>query len=300
MGRFIPKEELKRLTIGSHECFISEVKLAVAAGKQRLFGDDVAVEILASFNDKALLLVDHSRVAKVTLRRAGDGSISLGESRDLPVKSYDQPSTYLSEKLEDAAVGFLAGNIEEAKKALRGAAELTETVAFFSTEPTLQSITADRPWKKLFNQKEGEITKAAGEFESPEFEEKFNHILKFGFAGLHHENYKALILKDFSHLIDEVSTLSENVRSSTDSIKGATPGVDSDMDMVTSFTSFATDLEYDLTQHSKSLKVALEHNASIEEMAKLYDALASQWSAYTTAAHFVDRLATDLCGGDRA
>ncbi len=299
---FIPSAILERLSKGSFQSIISEADKAIRLAKSKLFGRDVRVEVLATFPDKVVALVDGNPVEFV-LKTTPQG-LQISEANDLTVPGFGE--SHVSAQLGEAVSSFLAGDKAKARAFLSeavcppqlvGAARVREVA-----NRAISNLQAERPWKKILESKTAEILKIAGDPTDKPPRPQFAYLGDEGdTSGYPDPAHLETIHPALASLAERLSTLADSVTSSltmlSELAKNATP---EDKNLFTSLESFATDLARDLRSHKTAVKeslvmsVPMLHPNNVISLARLHDTLAGQWSSFETSARFIDRLTSEL------
>ena len=296
---FVPTEEIQKLTLDSYEFLATKIDEAIAKDAKKVFGESIPnkIERIGTFSDHVLLAADDGRFVAVSYERGSNGSIKIVKSESVSVPLYTEANidSYLMQEARSIVDSILAHDsttVEMKMKALSpfvdGAKPQTEEQ---KVESVLAAIGADRPWKKLYKERQEQVSKFLGDslkdIESKKLTSKFSKMEEKSIT-------EDLVRSDLAFMLESVG----GYRKLTDSIGDlkdiqATVSGEERAAIVT-FGAFVEDLRIDLkdvleaiSEYSKSIK-------SVVCLGRLYDALAEESFNYDVASRFAATMSASL------
>lgn len=296
-SQFVPKPELERLHRGSHEYFISEVTDAVARAGH-LFGEGAKPELVSTFPTQAIVCVESKGYYRVRVVRNKDNKLEASnpEQINVPVYKSDNIRDYLKQEAGSIVSKFLNGSKVLAEDVVRDLVDLVPAEKPLSeTELTaiaVAAVKADRPWKRLFVEKQLQIKKIAGEVPA-EVEPKFERIVSGAVPLSALSEYKSLVHSALAELHERIAKLLESIEAR--SKQAASQKFDSNAGaLLVSFASFAEDLKSDLRQVHRSIRETVSRVNDIRSLAELHDVAALELNQYVIATRFIENVLNNL------
>lgn len=301
---FVPTEEIQKLTIGSYEFLASKIDEAISKDAKKVFGDSIPnkVERIGTFGDHVLVAADDGRFAKVKYERANNGAIKIisAEEIKVPVYSEGNLSSYTMQEARSIVDSLLAHDVSQAESKLRALVPFVDEKLAATEDQILssviESIKADRPWKRLYRERAEQVKAFLG-VELTKIEER---KLPIKFAKLsetdakEQEGYKDLVHADLAFMAEAIGGWLKTIEA-TESVKKDQPPVKpEDQPLVTTFLAFTEDLKRDLQSVKESVLESVRLVQSVPSLGKLYDALAEESFHYEVASHFASTMLEGL------
>ena len=306
MTRFVPTEEMLRLTRGSYESLISSLDEAVQAQAESLFGSKVETHVLGTFPGYALVAAaDDGRCLRVKYEQASGGGIHIVQTESIDVPSYDEENLdeFLQTESEKVLDLFRKGSVEEAEDRLRSLVTFTGKWTGPKadlTESWFEALHRGRPWLRLYEARKDRIHRALWDnlkaLEDSRLRPKFQRLydgssIKEDLAG-----YRDLVVDEFGTLNTRINELKQKIQGAYAAIRVTTPRMEEagEGDMMTTFTAFAEDLLEDLSRINTIATEAPEQVNRLDLLGRLYDQTVERFYKMEVAGGFISQMATRL------
>lgn len=300
---FVPTEEIQKLTTGSYEFLASKIDDAISKEAKKVFGDSVPnkVERIGTFADHVLVAADDGRFAKVKYERANNGAIKIISAEEIKVPVYTEGSLsgYLMKEARSIVESLLAHDVSQAESKLKALIPFAEEKLSATEEQivasVIESIKADRPWKKLYRERTEQVKAFLGA-ELAKIEERKLPI-KFAKAEMAtdaaaQESWKDLVNTDLSFMAEAINSWLKPVETAEtfkkDQVKPE------DQALVTTFLAFTEDLKRDLQNVREAVLESMRLVQSPASLGRLYDTLAEESFHYEVASRFASTMLDGL------
>jgi hypothetical protein len=295
MPRFFPTEAVRHLTRGSFERLIA--KLEEALQDYPLF-EGASSYVLGTFSGHAIVASDEGACARVKYEDLGD-TIEVLEHELVELKSYD--TSEVSEFLEDESRKVLdlwtRGRLTEATERLRSLVEVSDKVEPVSESDLMQSwlqtLTQDRPWTTLLDEKRGEIEGALAETTRIGLHRKFHRLYDGSTSKKDLEPYRGLVTSDLGDLKESLTTLIRNTQNASETASAQAARFEAG-NAVSALVAFSEDLLEDLARIDRIASEATKHVSDVANLSQLHDLIEARLTDAQIATDFVDTLAKSL------
>jgi hypothetical protein len=303
---FVPTEEIQKLTLGSYEYLASKIDEAISKNAKQVFGDAIPnkVERIGTFGDHVLVAADDGRFVKVKYERLVGGAVKIMECTAVTVPIFTESNlgTYLMQEARGIVDSILAHDSSQVELKLRALAPLVSETQAPTAEQVvasvMESVRADRPWKRLYRERTAQVSSFLGEslkgIESRRLSTKFAALLAEGASEAQNSLHRPLVLADLSYmaeaiggwlrLVEDAGNLSE-LQSKVEGEESA---------VVTTFAAFAEDLKLDLQSTREAIQGVVQAPGSVISLGALYDALAEESFHYEVASIFASMMIEGL------
>jgi len=298
-NRFIPTEEVRRLTAGSYEHLISRIEAAVRADSVRLFGAKIEASVVGTFPGNAIVLAEDGRFVRVKYEDKNEAlKILSHESVSVPSFAPSEMDGYLKSESQKAADAFVKGDVDGALQKLKGLVRFVE-----NKDPTreVQIVDAmvvfhrsDRPWKQTFNEKADTIRRMMldelASIHEDRLHVKFRSLYDGSVGEADLETYRELVIESLNKIVARADALRKQVSATVISAKARKI----DDEAVTSLIAFGENLNEDLGSTKKSVREATQRVRRVENLGKLHDAFAEDFRDRELAGRFVVKMSQRL------
>lgn len=303
---FVPTEEIQKLTIGSYEFLASKIDEAISKDAKKVFGDSVPnkVERIGTFGDHVLVAADDGRFAKVKYERANNGSIKIISAEAVKVPVYDEGnlSSYTMQEARSIVDSLLAHDVSQAESKLRALVPFVDEKLAATEDQILssviESIKADRPWKRLYRERAEQVKAFLGaeltKIEERKLPIKFSKLEMASDAAAQ-GSYRDLVHADLAFIAEAIGGWLKAIET-TETVKKGQPQVvaPEEQALVTTFLAFTEDLKRDLQNVKDSIFESVRLVQSVPSLGKLYDALAEESFHYEVASRFASTMLEGL------
>ncbi len=286
-NRFIPTEEVRRLTVGSYEHLVARVEEAVRAEAARLFGASGGTRVVGTFPGYAIVMVE-DRFFRVKFDEVL-GRVRVTQPEALKVASYskDDLGGYLRSESLRAVTSFRNGAVDDAFGRLRELVRLIEPSQNDAAvvEAMIALHKTDRSWKKVFEVRGDEIRRMVLDELSSINEDR----LRIRFRSLYDnptkdqdlESYRASVTSALARLAERADDLVNKIVSVREEEQAAVPAV-------ASLFSFTDSLVEDLRVVGKTATGS--RMTRVDCLGRLHDALAEDFHDRELAGRFVIKM----------
>lgn len=298
-NRFIPTEEVQRLTVGSYEHVIARIEEAVRADSVKLLGAKLEAHVVGTFPGYAIVLVEDARFLRIKYEES-QGVIRITGQESVQVESFapDKLDTYLKNESQRAADAFVAGDVAGAIKRLKG---LTKFVEHKNPQRDAQIVDAvivfqrsDRLWKQVFAEKADVIRRSVldeiASIQQDRFQSKFLSLYDGTIGESARETYRELVIESLVKIADRASLLAGQVEAS---VLDAQSKKIEDANVRALF-AFSADLVSDLRGTHKAVRETLQRVLRLDCLGRLHDALAEDFKDRELASRFAVKMSKRL------
>lgn len=305
-GRFIPTSEIRRLSEGSYEHIVFQVDHLVKENVVRLFGGEMACELVGTFPTSALVLSEDGQLVRVKFERAENGVLKLVSHGPEKVSVFTASTVeeFARKEIRRAVQAWREGRVEEAQRIIAEVAPYVDARPVREDHKIVESLIvayrAPRPWKQLHQKRGGRIRGTLGDAAILELQEssprpKFGPLHDGSLQESERLGYSDLLYTDFEYLRSRVESLRDLVEESYEPLGRVVRSEEfKDEEAITTFAIFTEDLISDLRRLHQVVADAPKQIMKIESLARLYDAIVEGWSEYEIAGKFVETMSKRL------
>lgn len=309
MPRFIPTEEVKRLTRGSYEHLISRLEKKIQESAEELFDGDTSVHVLGTFPGYVLVASEDGRCVRVKYEGLDSGSVTIVKVEEVEVPSFSAENidSFLRMQSKKVVEMFRKGQLEEGKEALRGLAlhsngwpEPIEEGS--TTEALLKTINRARPWTRLFEARKDQISRSLWdrlkEIEESRLRPSFRKLYDGSVDSGDLEKFRSLVEDRYQGLIKRLDDVAGLIRDAQTKMQAAATDVErlGEAEALTTFSSFSEDLLEDVSRVTTIASRASKQVRRVDSLGRLYDVMAERLTNMELSSHFVSQLANRLTG----
>lgn len=298
----VPSEELDRLTHRSYEKIIPALHEALNEQCEKIFGEDVVVQLLATYATYANVLSEDGRFARIKYKvRAAKGGfkIEIESAEKLEVRTFDSITAqdYLDESAEAAVSALLEGNPTAAGEHIRKVSRLvTPEHAMHESEKVeafLRYLDSPRSWRTFLLDHLDDVLQDIEEDELVDREPRFEKIYNPPISG-DGEAFRAVVMKslgeEITALEETQSYLNTSVKETTDA--SVAEGKASELSSLIEFLS--TDLDLDLKKMLGSLRTISRCVRSVPLLAHVHDVTDREVRRIGVIKKFIGHIAQQL------
>lgn len=305
MARYIPTEEMQRLTRGSHEQLISKLEEKVQACAESLFGSKVETHVLGTFSGYVIVASDEGACLRIKFEESRTGELHIVHTESVEVTSYseDNLDEFLQAESQKVIDLFSNGSTSEAHRRLRG---LIANSSKWSgpkadlMDSWLEVINRNRPWKRLYEARKGKIHRSMWNtlkgMEETRLRPKFHRLYDGSSISEDLEGYRELVVDDLKDLNVRINDLKNRIQGAYATIRVTAPRMEEvgEGETMTTFTSFSEDLLEDLSRINTISTEAPEQVSRVDLLGKLHDQLVERLYSMEVAGGFISQMATRL------
>ena len=297
-NRFIPTEEVRRLTIGSYEHLIARIEEAVRSDV-RIFGSKVEARIVGTFTGYAIALAEDGRFARVKYDEV-QGAIRVLGHEMLKVPSYapgKELNGYLKTESLKAVESFMSGDAAGAMARMKELGRFVERTPAQNDAQVTEGLIAfhrsDRPWKQVFRDKADHIRRTVldeiASISEDRLQVKFSSLYDGSANEADLEKYRELVIENLNKIGERADGLLQQLVAACAVQSGSvqTP-------VVTSLFAFADDLVEDLRTVKKVAHESGRQMERVDCIGKLHDSLAADFQDRVIASRFVLKMTQRL------
>ena len=307
MNRYIPLEEIKKLTAGSYEHVIAVVEKVVQENSEGIFGKAIGVRLLGTFPGFAIALSEEGSLARIQFERSDDGSVRISKHEELELPSFekDRLEDYARSQVRQAVEAWHAGRVEEARQILAAVSPyIGEKLPRSQDEDVVESLVsafqAERPWKQMFKERSENFRKALAaeeltRLDESRMEKKFAALYNGTISEDRMARYDEVVRSDLAYLTARVESLRDLASSSYEALRSVIRSEDLAEAAVSTLALFAEDLVSDLRRLHTVITESARKLTRTDCLGKLYDVVAEGMYEYEIAGRFVSAMSTRLC-----
>jgi len=304
MSRFIPIEEVKKLTEGSYEHLISQIEGLVQQHSVKLFGKKTESRVLGTFSTYAVALSEDGDVIRIRYGRNDEGSLQIEGFSSVDIKSYSQANLkeFVSGEVKTAVAEWMEGRVEQAQKRIAAISHLVDGNTMDDSkmvESFIVSLKALRPWKSIYGERKQRIRESAGlrpgqlveAADAPKFRLLYNGSIV---EAKELDRYKDLVVTDLASVATRVGGLLEQVEAAYDNLCSVVRSEDLQDESIRMLSTLSEDLISDLRRLHDVLVAAPSQLSKPDCLGKLHDAVVEELNDYQVAGRFVTTMSTRL------
>ncbi len=305
--RFIPTEEIARLSKGSFEAQISTLGGVVTENKKALFGESVGeVKIVATFPGRCVVLSEGGQFVSVRYEPGANGSPRIvgHEKLTIPVVEGADATAYIRKEALKAVDAFMNGDVKGASELTHSVLQLSQRVGHGLNESKVLGMVeiemkSGRPWQKIYKERlvriRSTVSDKIGLVESAKLDPKFARLYSGKEPADKLEGFRDLVQEDLRYLKDRVTALGDLVEASLESAKPVLASKDlSKEEAALTFRSFAEDLLHDVRRVAQIVNEGSKRFSKVESLGKLYDSIVMYLYPREVAGQFVREMSERL------
>ena len=275
----IPSEELDRLTFRSYERIVPALHAAVNEESEKIFGEDVAVQLLGTYAGHANVLSENGRFARIKYKvRASRGSfrIEIEGTEKLEVRVYGKLDAheYIEESAAAAVDLLLSGEPSRAREHIRKVSGLVTPEHAMReadlAEAFLKQLDSPRSWRTFLLDHLKDVLQDIGEEKLADQQPRFEKIYTPPITE-NGERFRASVVKaigeEITKLEEATSYLNTCVRETSDALVADGEKVE----LSSLFKFLSTDLDLDLSKMHKGLLTISRRVQSVPLLAHVHD-----------------------------
>jgi len=302
---FVPVEEIRRFTEGSYEHLIARLSEVVQKDRKRLFGeDDLSVRVLGTFKEHAIVAGGNGTFVRVRFEASERGEPSLVGVEPIAVEVFESSDIhrYVNREALRVVDALLSGAATEAGERLRSIVPLVgKTKARTESqvvEGVLADLRADRPWKRLYEERAPRLKFFLGEavvqtLEGHRATPKFGKLLDMAEAEV--EGYRDLVLSDLQFLAERLLVLHGQASDNLEALGQIdASGEEGGPEALTALVHFTNDFVEDLRVAHRVAAEVPNHVHNVGALGRVYDTITEQLHQYEVAGAFVAGMAAKL------
>jgi len=289
--RYTPKSETERLSLGSYEYLIGQVKESIGNAKAKLFPGVASFDLISTFQSHAIVETDAGFFDVAFVQDAG--RYVATSATKIVVESYDADSMvdFLKKEAELVIECVCRGDKDSATDKIRRLLALTPA-KFPVSEGELAALViakaqADRPWKRMLKDQGDSIRKVAGSVSESSLSPKFERLVQGKVLASSLGEYDTLVQQSLAEIDNRITKARDLAKSSGEKVKDSTIE-----GLVERIGFFAEDLGLDLAEVSRSLSVVRNRVHDLRFLAEVYDAVVPELAKYELAARFLEKSAS--------
>lgn len=301
-NRYIPVEEIRRLTLGSYENAIACVDQTAQQQAESLFGKNARVRLIGTFPGSAIVMSEEGDIRRVFYEWANDGTAKLvrSEAVEVPIFSSENVEDFVRKEVSKAVRAWSEGRVEEAQRRIADVAPFIVERPVQDDGKVVESLVvsfkAPRPWKAVYEERRSQIEEMLTPEELQEVREghlapKFSLLYDGQLNEEELSGYHDLVEADLSYLETRVTSLRDLVEASYSASRSV---VESECkrgtELFTVFRSFTEDLISDLQRIGRVVAESRRKISRIDCLGRLYDAIVEDLSDYEVSGRFVSAM----------
>lgn len=300
LDRFVPPDELKRVTAGSYERLIEQLEVEAVKASQRIFGQPCQVKLVSTFPNHAVVLAESGEAARVRFEMSGSGE---------PVIVSHEPYTFTSVKAGDTKA-FVESRSKEIVTALlegddnRAYRRAMEILPMVESKPGIppadlvklveEHFGRECAWKTAYESNQGGIHKAIGSdlgmIDQSRVEAKFLKLYDGSIPVEQRAGYESLVHSDLLRIVESFEKLRDRIGALTERF---TALASSTVEKERSLGGFALDLEEDVQRAAKVLREAASGVFDVAPRGQLHDVASRAMYRYDVAVRYIETVTQD-------
>lgn len=303
----VSASDLRRLTFGSYEQKIVQLKDSILAGvSEQIKVDAAKLSLIATFPDRAVVEGPNSSFYNVKLESSDDGSVHVVgvEKEKVEVIEPSRMGQWIESEVERAVDAWMKGDVSRARETLEGVlphvpstSEGDEAQVLVTVESKLS--TPYRPWRRLYEERKSNIHRfVVNHFEALEATKLAPKYRKLYDGSIHESKlggYEEIVENDLAIVMARYLKLSVDTTAAVDRARATAQKVAGSGDSsIQLYSGFAEDLVHDLAGVVRLAERATTRVGSVSGRGRLRDALAENLHQYEVASRFVVEVADRL------
>ena len=301
MTPFIPAEELSTLLRGSFQ--ETSILVAEAIRSEKRFGNS-PVHLVATHPKHVVLMSEQGEAFRVGYEISENGTVHFTKQESLPVTVVTEANLrqYAHREAKAAVDLFLGGLTERANEKIAALLPHVDAAVALSDDELVASFRESREqarvWKQLIAEKGEGIKQYLGESAptAPELKPKFKKLYDGSTSKAEFPTFKGLVHEDVQHLLSRLDAVQQQAESALHAIRSVKESVvaTESAEAVMSLESYAADLLDDVNTVRQFVSESVAELGQVDLLAKVFDSIASEVSAFEVAGAFAAKMATRL------
>jgi hypothetical protein len=301
LDRFVPPDELKRVTEGSYERLIEQLAEEATKASQRIFGQACQVKLVSTFPNHAVVLAESGDAARVRFEMSGGGEpmiVSHEPYTFTSVKPSDSKA-FVESRSKEIVNALLEGDDNRAYSRAREILPMVEDKREIISPTDLVKLVQDHfgrecAWKSAYESNQGGIHKAIGSdlglIDQNRTEAKFTKLYDGSIPVEQRAGYESLVHSDLIRVVESFERLQGRVEALTEKF---TTLAASTVEKERSLGGFALDFEEDVQRAAKVLREAASGVFDVAARGQLHDVASKAMYRYDVAVRYIETATQD-------
>jgi len=293
--RFVPPDELSRITRGSYEQLIGQLAEEVARTSDRFFGQPCKTKLLSTFQNHAVVLAESGQAVRVRYEMNGEGRPMVVSHEPYKLQCIDEknPSEFVEGRAREVVDALLEGDEARALSRARDVLPLVEDRKPVEVKDILKLVREHLerkcPWKAAYEENLGRIHQTIGSdlgaIDQRRVESKFEKLYDGSIPVEQRSGYADLVQSDLTGLVESYGRIEDRVGKLTNRFTAMAASPDSDLQAL---GGFALDFEEDVQRTSKVLREAAGELTDVAARGELHDVASKALYRYDVAVKYIE------------
>jgi hypothetical protein len=301
LDRFVPPDELNRVTEGSYERLIKQLAEEANRTSDRLFGEACQVELVSTFPNHAVLLSESGDAVRIRFETNRDGVPMIVSHEPYQFQSVNRkdPKAFVEGRSREIVKALLEGDDSRAYSRAKEVLPMVENQKEAPPPADLLKLVQEQldrqcAWKTAFEESLGQIHKRLGSdlglIDQNRVEAKFEKLYDGSIPVEQRDGYGDLVRSDLIRVIESFEKIRDRVGALSEKFTALAASVKDDH---RALAGFALDFEEDVQRTAKMLREAEGHVFDIAARGQLHDVASKAMYRYDVAAKYIETAIQD-------
>lgn len=299
--RFVPPDELKRVTEGSYERLIELLAEEATKASQRLFGEACQVKLVSTFPNHAVVLAESGKASRIRFEMSNGGTpmIVSHEPYVFQTVKRDDSKAFVESRSREIVRALLEGDDVRAYNRAKEVLPMVEDKREIIPPSDLVKMVQEHfdrkcAWKTAFEENLGGIHKAIGSdlgvIDQSRVEAKFTKLYDGSIPVEQRAGYEDLVHSDLVRVIESFEQLRDRVGALTEKFTALAASTN---EKERSLGGFALDFEEDVQRAAKVLRESASGVFDVAARGQLHDAASKAMYRYSVAVRYIETATQD-------
>lgn len=296
LDRFVPPDELNRVTEGSYERLIERLAEEATKASDRLFGKACQVKLVSTFTNHAVVLAESGKAARIRFETNHDGvpMIVSHESYNFTSVKQGDSVTFVEARSKEIVTALLEGDDARALSRAREVLPLVEDKKEIVPPADFVKLVQEQfgrqtAWKTAYEESVGQIHKRIGSdlglIDQNRVEAKFTKLYDGSMSIDERAGYEGLVRSDLIRIIESFERLRDRIGALTEKFTALAASVEEDKRLM---GGFALDFEEDIQRAAKILRESEAGVFDVAARGQLHDVASTAMYRYDVAARYIE------------
>lgn len=303
----VSASDLRRLTFGSYEQKIAQLRESILTGTAEISGVRVeSLDLLATFEKRAVVSGPDNKFFAVTLETADDGDVHVVACAPEKVDVIDSTrmGAFIEAEVGAAVDAWFKGDVSAAVARISSVMPYVASTTEGDEKQALASLASHteavyRPWRRMFESRKTHIHRFVvnhfARLESTKLAAKYRKLYDGSLAESTLDGYESIVENDLAIVQNRYKLLAAETSAAVDRAAGPLEKAKgTSNDTIQLYSGFAEDLILDLAGVERLAERVSTRVSSISGRGRLRDLLAEALHQYEVASRFVVEVAERL------
>ena len=301
LDRFVPPDELNRVTEGSYERLIGQLAEEATKASDRLFGEACQVKLVSTFPNHAVVLAESGAAVRVRFETSRDGVPMIVSHEPYKFQSVKREdfASFVEDRSKEIVSALLEGDADRALSKAREVLPMVEDKKEIVPSADFVKLVQEQfarktAWRGVYESSLGQIHKSIGSdlglIDQNRVESKFEKLYDGSMSVEERSGYEGFVRSDLVRVIESFERLRDRIGSLTEQFTDLAQSTD---ETKRALGGFALDFEEDIQRAAKVLRESEAGVFDVAARGQLHDVASKELYRYDVGARYIETAIQD-------